>query len=190
MRHQAFTLIEILTVLAITAVLSSLIFVAFKSGIQRAKEAKCGANLKAIYFYLQAYAQDSNGEMPKGIPNGKTYRNPTLLLPSLDPYVTNKNVFYCPSHYRRPGVLNGYNPTRWAAGDFSYFYYHRSGSGTDPRRNFDRNTAMLMSDPFNNATTNPVAISHAKGFKILRLNGSVEFVKNKENIQEWMLYKE
>ena len=182
---------ELLVVIAIIAILAALTFGVSKKAIDVSKRTKCVGNLRTIYSYLQAYAQDNNGVMPVGIPDGKTYRNPTQLLAALEPSVPNesaRSVFYGPAHYRSPGVLNGYNPTRWAAGDFSYFYMQRVGSGTDPRRGYDLNMAILMSDPFNNNSTDPSGICHTGGFNIMRLNGAVEFTKDHTNIQNYLNY--
>jgi prepilin-type N-terminal cleavage/methylation domain-containing protein len=190
--RRAFTLVEVLVTIAIVAILAAMAFGVSKKAIDASKRTKCVTNLKTIYMYLQAYAQDHNNVMPIGIPAEKTYRNPTKLLAELEPYVPNasdRSVFYCPAHYRSPGVLNGYNPTRWASGDFSYFYMQRAGSrADDPRRGFDLNMAVIMSDPFNNNSDNPVGFCHSGGFNIMRLNGAVEFVKNNTSIKNDLLY--
>ena len=181
-----------LVVVAIIAVLVALTFGVSKKAMDTAKKTKCLSNLRTIYSYLQAYAQDHDNVMPAGLKDtNPSYRSPTKLLAALEPYVpteSDRSVFYCPAHYRSPGVLNGYNPTRWAAGDFSYFYMQRVGSSIDPRRGYDLNMALLMTDPFNNTTADPSGICHTGGFNIMRLNGAVEFTKDHTNIQGYLNY--
>ena len=60
---KAFTLTEILVVIAIIAVLASLIFPVAQSAKARAKESACMSNLHQIYVAMQMYREDF-GEYP------------------------------------------------------------------------------------------------------------------------------
>ncbi len=56
--RRAFTLIEILVVLAIIALLSALLFPAFNRAREGARQATCQTNLQQIYMATQQYFQD------------------------------------------------------------------------------------------------------------------------------------
>ena len=91
-RRTAFTLIEILVVLAIIGILSAILFPVFSSARESARIATCSSNLKQIYVGTQLYMNDSNGTYP--------YR---FLGASCDwadmvyPYVKSTAVFECPN---------------------------------------------------------------------------------------------
>jgi prepilin-type N-terminal cleavage/methylation domain-containing protein len=193
LRH-GFTLIEILIAIAVICVLSAIVFTVSKKAIDSSHMAKCAGNLRGIFVSLGAYAADNNGAYPQGIPVGKndnnpTYRNPTLLLAALEPYVDDRRIFYCPSDKRDAAgkIPNTYNETRWKNGDFSYFYVHRSASdATQPRRIVDQSKAIIMTDYFKNDSINPVARAHRSALNVMQLDGSVRKVPNGENIQALM----
>lgn len=56
--YKAFTLIEILVVIAIIGLLAAMLFPIFKSTRQRANQTNCTANLRQIGVALQLYKQD------------------------------------------------------------------------------------------------------------------------------------
>lgn len=57
-RKGAFTLIEILVVLAIIAILSALLFPAFARARENGRQASCSSNLQQLYLATQQYFQD------------------------------------------------------------------------------------------------------------------------------------
>lgn len=192
LRH-GFTLIEILIAVAVICVLSAIAFTVSKKAIDSSQMAKCAGNLRAIFVSLGAYAADNNGAYPQGIPAGKSYKQPTLLLAALDTYVDDRRIFYCPSDKRDAAgkIPNTYNETRWNAGDFSYFYVHRSASdATQPRRIVDQSKAIIMTDYFQNNSDKPVARAHRTALNVMQLDGSIRKVPNGENIQALMTIKD
>lgn len=68
-RKSGFTLIEILVVLAIAALLSSIVFSAFKSVNEGNKKTSCQSNMVQIYQALRLYGQDFNGQFPSYNPH-------------------------------------------------------------------------------------------------------------------------
>ena len=189
-----FTLIELLIVVAIIAILATIAFPVVGGIIDTSKRTKCMGNLRSIYTYLQAYAQDNNGQMPKP---GTSFKQPgTNFTKSLEPYIPTKadrKVFYCPSHKRDDGSLYAYTDTRWNTGGISYHYYSLSNNEVDPLRNLDKNMQLLMSDKFNNDANNPAPVdsstksicTHPDGLNLMRLNGSIEFSKYGVDIRTW-----
>ncbi len=213
-RADAFTLIELLVVVAIIALLAALAFPAIGSAINSARRTKCMGNLRNIYTYLQAYAQEHNGQMP--VPP-KSYQNASVtnLLNSLSSYIrteSDRKVFYCPAHKYKNGAPFIYSITNWNGGDISYQYYSLSNgaatnSSTDPTtgsntsttngiplRLTDKGNHLLMSDKFNNNAGNPIVVydastkqicTHPDGLNLLRLNGTIEFSKYGVDIRTW-----
>ncbi|MCX6970696.1 MAG: prepilin-type N-terminal cleavage/methylation domain-containing protein [Verrucomicrobia bacterium] len=57
----AFTLTELLVVLAITGVLAAFVVPAVMGGLAKAKSAKCAGNLKQLYTASMGWSQDNNG---------------------------------------------------------------------------------------------------------------------------------
>lgn len=63
-RRRAFTLMELLVVVAIIAVLAALILPAMKSAKESSNSATCMGNLKSIGAAAMAYAAENNGRLP------------------------------------------------------------------------------------------------------------------------------
>lgn len=57
----AFTLVELLVVVAIIGILASLLAPALRKAVDSAKHASCTSNLRQVGFALNAYMQDYNG---------------------------------------------------------------------------------------------------------------------------------
>ncbi len=62
--RSAFTLVELLVVLAIVAVLAALLVPAARSALDTARSTKCASNLRQIGLALSAYASDNNNAYP------------------------------------------------------------------------------------------------------------------------------
>lgn len=77
----AFTLIELIVVLAIISVLATLLIVGLNRALDRAHGAKCASNLKQLTMALFAYSTDNNGRLP-----GPLFRS--VRDPSVNPTVS------------------------------------------------------------------------------------------------------
>lgn len=111
-RAHAFTLVELLTVIAIIAVLAGILFPVFAKAKASAKQVACVSNLRQIGNSIALYMQDSDGIFPSALDASDKYasdiwnafpeykdRIPHMpLMPDiLQPYLKSYEVFHCPS---------------------------------------------------------------------------------------------
>jgi prepilin-type processing-associated H-X9-DG protein/prepilin-type N-terminal cleavage/methylation domain-containing protein len=68
-RPAAFSLVELLVVIAIIAVLSSLAFLGFNKARESSRTTKCIANLREISIAMQFYTQENNDQYPRSTAN-------------------------------------------------------------------------------------------------------------------------
>lgn len=84
--RSAFTLVELLAVIAIVAVLMALIFPLLGKMVERSLQAKCAANLKNIYVAWGSYAADNAGRLAPAVTGqGPWYED--YWTKSLGPYL-------------------------------------------------------------------------------------------------------
>jgi prepilin-type N-terminal cleavage/methylation domain-containing protein len=184
--QRAFTLIELLTVIAIIAVLAALIlgvsgFVQEKAGNSRAT-----TEIQALSLALESYKQD-NGTYPKGIPTSDLTgdRSTKILMDALDP------VGGSPNDYNSTGKIYFEIPPKMLDG------YSSKKSADENRRNAD-----FLVDPFGNsyhyyfdpdaaaagtATDNPVTHSQNNGPQFFDLwSYGKNPQKNQNNPASWI----
>ncbi|MBM3475497.1 MAG: type II secretion system protein [Armatimonadetes bacterium] len=103
--RRAFTLIEVLVVLAIIAILASILFPVLSRARGKARQAACSSNMRQVGMALGMYADDQDGLLPPAstkIPGGH-FVNPwhgqmdivwwDLTLP----YCRNESILRCPA---------------------------------------------------------------------------------------------
>jgi prepilin-type N-terminal cleavage/methylation domain-containing protein/prepilin-type processing-associated H-X9-DG protein len=106
-RQHAFTLVELLLVIAIVALLASLLFPAAQGFIQHANDLKCQQNLRNIYVLLNNAALDNDNKYPEieidpqnpvhgGDPSAKP------LFDTIKPYGATEKLLQCPADLAGP----------------------------------------------------------------------------------------
>ena len=104
MRSCAFSLLELLLVVAILCLLAALLFPVFARARENARRSSCSSNLRQIGLALNQYAQDFDGWTPGSESGFVSW--PTLLFP----YIKGEEVFVCSSGTRTFTVADGLVP--------------------------------------------------------------------------------
>jgi prepilin-type N-terminal cleavage/methylation domain-containing protein len=120
-RRSAFTLIEILVVVAIISILAALLLPALSSAKARSKQVGCINNLKQLALGFQMYAADNEGRLPENTPNApngggtnswvlgnlKEAAQATNLAfirqSKLFPYASQVSAYHCPADLSQAG---------------------------------------------------------------------------------------
>lgn len=111
----AFTLIELLTVIAVIAILAAMLLSALARGKEKAYQTKCASNLKQLGYAIQMFANDQDDQLPGptwvgvyDIYNTETERLPYYLTtylglpaPSTEPH--DAQIAICPAAGLRDG---------------------------------------------------------------------------------------
>src|SRR5215210_5169745 len=119
-KSTAFTLIELLVVIAIIAILAAILFPVFATARENARKITCVSNLKQLGTSVLMYAQDYDDSLPNNFAGKKD----TMLWNDLsgsglmDPYLKNKQIWFCPSDKPRTYKNQTY--------DYSYCLYNNT----------------------------------------------------------------
>ena len=108
---RAFTLIELLMVIAIIAILAALLLPVISKAKLRARQAQCSSQLKQIGVAFHAYAHDHNGRFPMQVRTNEdgtlefiVFGTPSLYrhFQALSNDLQDVGMLVCPSDRRFP----------------------------------------------------------------------------------------
>ena len=103
-KRKAFTLIELLIVIAIIAILAAILMPVFASAREKARASACISNQKQIGLGILQYYQDYDETVPAGT---DPYGMGCGWAGQIQPYIKNVGVFLCPSD-TNPGDIISY----------------------------------------------------------------------------------
>ncbi|MCX7825633.1 MAG: type II secretion system GspH family protein [Verrucomicrobiae bacterium] len=93
---RGFTLVELLTAIAIIALLASLLMVGVKGWQERGRRAACLSNLRQIHGLIISYVNDHDDEFPKSVPPNAPLRLTAQYNSLIQANLTrNEKVFQC-----------------------------------------------------------------------------------------------
>lgn len=130
-RLVAFTLMELLVVVAILAILAAFLMPSLRSAQEASRSSRCLSNLHQLGLATQLYTEDHNQSFPPWMSNGGTARWSDLItvhVPSLDPLAFGadslsreriKNVWHCPTIAKKLHIFNMNQITVWTMGSTS-----------------------------------------------------------------------
>jgi prepilin-type N-terminal cleavage/methylation domain-containing protein/prepilin-type processing-associated H-X9-DG protein len=108
--RRAFTLVELLVVVAILSVLAAMLFPVFGRARENARRSACASNFRQLGLGIMQYAQDFDETLPPfsykahyGYAGGDGARWADLIFP----YVKSPQVFDCPSATTKMAILPG-----------------------------------------------------------------------------------
>ena len=121
MRRTAFTLVEILVVVAILAILAAVLFPVFGRARENARRSSCLSNMRQIGLGIAQYTQDFDERLPFSTgttPDPLSGRWPNKIAS----YVKNTQVFVCPSYteHRLPANFLAFTAGGWNGSSSTY----------------------------------------------------------------------
>jgi len=143
--RSAFTLIELLIVIAIIAILAAILFPVFGRARENARRSSCQSNLKQIGLVMLQYTQDYDETYPMRVSGGNDHGWVQIVYP----YVKSDQIFQCPSESKAgvAGVALMNQNAYWGTGDgdnqTDYFYNKRMGSVWNGSANVGINIATV-----------------------------------------------
>ena len=123
LRSGAFTLIELLMVIAVIAILAGLMLPALSRAKEAGRAAACSSNLRQLAIASATYALDNKGRLPYFLDWLYTDTRPgDLTSGRLFPYLKSKQVYLCPTDKLRivTGQAMPPGPTAPILGNSSY----------------------------------------------------------------------
>jgi len=195
--RKAFTLIELLTVIAIIALLAAILFPTFSRARENARGTSCSSNLRQLGLGLIQYTQDYDEKL---VPNGAAG---LIWAEILQPYVKSDQVLRCPSadvgdlaqtytttsgrkinyaignfypydaNFGRTFEQNAPGPTLLAGVEDSTNTVF-AADGNNPQFCCDTMTVTKGTRPFINASQASLIARHLEGINVVFLDGHVK----------------
>jgi prepilin-type N-terminal cleavage/methylation domain-containing protein/prepilin-type processing-associated H-X9-DG protein len=109
--RRAFTLVELIAVLALVSLLISLAIPEMQRFLERARSTACASNLRSIGLAVRNYINEHDGTFPviETNPDNPIYPEEVQargMLETLEPYGVTVNMLRCPSDLRGPDYFD------------------------------------------------------------------------------------
>jgi prepilin-type N-terminal cleavage/methylation domain-containing protein/prepilin-type processing-associated H-X9-DG protein len=190
-RRKAFTLIEMLVVIAIVGILFTLVVPTIEKARRNALRMNCASNLRQVGMAVKMYLMDHNNVFPPLEPADKFGALATYYLPYLNGATA---VFRCPAQKNNLPSIYGerlYIPGQsysnaWVGYEFNAFFaYATTGSYIRTLSSRDVNNASICAYAFDYPyNTNIVAdapyIPHQGGMNVLYLDWHVNWLEQSQ----------
>ena len=105
-KNCAFTLTELLVVLAIIGILASLLLPTLARAKDKAIRIQCLSNIKQLDLGIIMYAHDNHDQFPVMVGDNEPYDLPLFMVPLLEQNGVTRDVLYDPGY---PALNNDYN---------------------------------------------------------------------------------
>ncbi len=180
-KTKAFTLIELLVVIAIIGILAGMLLPAVAAARERARRARCMANLAEIGKAMKMYSMDHNEKFLSGDFNAGSWAD----------YAKNGRLYYCPSDTTR-NPTNSLEQGRFTEDNCSYNLVQKDDKG-NALSEASESHFMHACDKNgeDDVTSSPDGFggNHAgKGGNVLYIDGSVTWIQRdnwKTNTYGW-----
>jgi len=123
-RNSAFTLIELLIVIAIIAILAAILFPVFNNARKKALQTSCISNLQQLGTAMRMYAQDFDDQFPYALYNDVMRSGWADVI--FAGYVNNDQIYDCPANTLR---MDRYTGVGYAQSRFIRAYEGEAGVG-------------------------------------------------------------
>jgi prepilin-type N-terminal cleavage/methylation domain-containing protein/prepilin-type processing-associated H-X9-DG protein len=111
--RRAFTLVEVLVVIAVIAILAALLLPVLVKAKERARRTYCASSLRQIAMAAHSYADDHRDIFPSqagdGLPVRAVGGDGANYYDLLMPYLKKAEIWLCPSTREGPGKLMSYH---------------------------------------------------------------------------------
>jgi prepilin-type processing-associated H-X9-DG protein len=107
MKNRAFTVFELLIIIAIIAILAAFLLPVLAKARQRSNLIDCASNEHQIGMAMLEYVQDYDDVYPMGM--SSYAKTPYTFRFEISPYIRNKKLFVCPSNLDPSKDFQGYS---------------------------------------------------------------------------------
>lgn len=106
--HRAFTLIEMIVVMAVIAILAAFAYPVYQRSVASGRAAACLSNLRQLSVGLNAYLNENDMKMPAlQIGRDSLNQDVPVIDNTLDKYISDKRIFACPADTKNLATKTG-----------------------------------------------------------------------------------
>jgi len=106
--QRAFTLIEMIVVMAVIAILAAFAYPVYQRSVASGRAAACLSNLRQLSTGLNAYLNENDMKMPTlQIGRDSLNQDVPVIDNTLDKYLSDKRIFACPAYNKNLATKTG-----------------------------------------------------------------------------------